>query len=314
MKLTSGANLTVPLKLIKYALRDAHDPAVVAKWKPILAVKERAFDSLIRPDRTGGGLVLNDIQGSIGNEEDGKVQFKSKDTGKNVQVDISIFQAMLFANGPPPGAKPQLFRLNDMDGNVIPVAALTKKDDGYTVATIGGVKLEVTNASLVKLDFSRGKRTYLSSTELPYDGKPKVTCNLVPEGYADLIFGPVIDKVKSPTTSDLLPIRMGGVTYAHGLSVHAYTELVYKVNSEYEWFNAKLGFDDEVGGLAVPVIVQIFGDGKELETITLNRADYKEPKDLKILIKDVDRLIIKVKSGGLLDNGWVEFGDARVSK
>ena len=97
-------------------------------------------------------------------------------------------------------------------------------------------------------------------------------------------------------------------------SLHPKTELIYNLDSNYEWFNATLGFSDDVDGPSVPIVIEILGDGKQLASLPLNRKDYKEPKELKILIKDVDRLIIKVTADGMLDSGWVEFGDARVNK
>jgi len=309
LKLTNGAKIEVSLKLVKYVLREAHDPAVQAKWKPILAQKNQVLDSVIMPYLRGGNFVLADIAGTIGVEEGGKLGFVPG--GKPIPVDVKAFQALLFANGPPTGARPQIFRLNDVDGNVIPVAGIKVKGNDFTLTTVGGVNIDMPAVAMVKLDFRMGKLRYLSEM----DAKQLVSSNLVPDQkHAEALYGAVMDKVKSPTSNDMLPIRMKGVTYKHGLSVHAKTELIYKLDSDYEWFNATLGFSDDVGGPSVPIVIEIFGDGKQLKTITLNRKDYKEPKELKIQIKDVDRLIIKVTAGGMLDSGWVEFGDARVNK
>ncbi len=321
LKLTNGGKVTVSMKLVKFVVRDAQDAGIQKKWEKIAATtkEDRAFDGFVT--RTGDlgkpDMVLNDIAGTIGEavEEDGKtlLQFTPDATKVKGTYPVANIQALLFVNGPPKDAIPQIFRLNDVDGNVIPVAEFKATDNGYSVTTVGKVNIDVASASMVKLDFSKEKLTYLSDLN-PRD-EPKVECNLVPDkDYARLVFGPVKDKIKSTAGAELLPIRMKGVTYKKGLSLHAHTELTYNVDNRYEWFKADLGFDDEFGGLTVPIIVDIYGDGKELKSITLNRADYKEPEKLEINIKDVNRLIIKVRSGGVLDSGWVEFGGARVTK
>jgi hypothetical protein len=311
LKLTNGAKIEVSLKLVRFVLREAHDPVVQAKWRPILAEKDRAHDSVIIPDRRGGNFVLNDIAGRIGVEDGGKLGFVQGRLGKPIPVAVKSFQALLFVNGPPKGAKPQIFRLKDVDGNVIPVAGIKMNGKDFTLTTVGGVNIEMPAVAMAKLDFAVGALHYLSEM----DAKQSVSSNLVRDQKdAEILFGPVRDKVKSPTSNDMLPIRMNGVIYKHGLSVHAKTELMYDLDSEYEWFNATLGFSDDVEGPSVPIVIEICGDGKQLKTITLNRKDYTKPEELKIEIKDVDRLIIKVNSGGILDSGWVEFGDARVNK
>jgi hypothetical protein len=318
LKLTNGGSVTANMKLLKYVVRDAQDVGIQKKWEKIVVdSKGRSFDGFITRTGDGEKMVLNDIAGTIGDaiEEDGKVllEFTPDATKTKGTYPVGNFQALLFVNGPPKDAIPQIFRLNDVDGNTIPVAEFKAKDDGYSVTTVGKVKIDVAAVSMAKMDFSKEKLRYLSDLD-PRDD-PKVECNLVPDKeYAKLVFGPVKDKIKSSAGAELLPIRMKGVTYKKGLSLHAHTELVYNVDSKYEWFKADLGFDDEIGGLTVPIIVDIYGDGKELKTITLNRAGYKEPEKLEINIKDVDRLIIKVRSGGALDSGWVEFGGARVTK
>jgi len=321
LKLTNGASVEAPMKLVKYVLRDAHDEAVMKKWEALLQQRtqeDRNFDCVVIATYTGSGTQekldkLNGIPGTIGGEEDGQLDFLVTKTGKKSPVEMSHFQALIFNNGPPPGAKPPIFKLNDVDGNFIPVAKLAAKGTGYAVETVGGVKMETPFASMVKLDFRIGNLRYLSEPGME-PSKSETISNLLPDPKYVKLFEPVKDKVKSPTSSELLPIRMKGITYKQGLSVHAKTELIYPVKGEYEWFSAVVGFSDDVGGLSVPVIIEIYGDGKLLKTLTLNHADYKQPEELKILIKDVDRLIIKVRSGGLLDSGWVELGDAMVNK
>jgi hypothetical protein len=318
LKLTNGGKVIASVQLLKYVLRDSQDAGIQKKWEKIVAAsKGRDFDGFITKTGEGDKMVLNDIEGTIGEavEDDGKIllEFTPKATKTKGTYPTTNFQALLFVNGPPKNAIPQIFRLNDVDGNVIPVAEFKATDDGYSVTTVGKVKIDVAAVSMVKLDFSKEKQKFLSDFLPPPE--PKVDCNLVPDkDYAKLVFGPVMDKIKATAGAELMPIRMKGVTYKKGLSLHAHTELTYEVDSKYEWFKADLGFDDEVGGLTVPIIIDIYGDGKELKSITLNRAEYKEPEKLEINIKDVDKLIIKVRSGGALDSGWVEFGGARVTK
>ena len=112
------------------------------------------------------------------------------------------------------------------------------------------------------------------------------------------------------------PLVLAGVTslqlFAKGLSVHAYTELVYDISGEYKEFKAILGVDPKVPGDS-HVKVTIEGDGKELFSGEINRKD--EPRPLTLDIKNVKQLRIVVASAGLLDLGnHVCLADAKVSK
>ncbi len=312
IKLVSGVSLKVQMKDLKFVLKDAHDKKILDQWQPIISTKNRAFDALIVVNKDDKDRQLNVLDGTFGDIDDEQktISFVLSEANSRKDVPFANIHAFIFARGPLVNALPQLFRLQDVDGNTVPVAQVSRKDAGYTFTTVGLVKIDYPAEALVKLDFSKGKLTYLSDFEF----KEKFNYNLEEnQERAKLIFGPVKDKNMNRSG----PIRIHGNTYKKGLAVHAYTELNFDVKGEYEWFNTIVGFDDEISGVTTSVIVEVFGDGKELKSVKLDRAADKEPKKLEVNIKDVSQLRIIVRRGQAqsLDFGCgIELGDARVNK
>jgi hypothetical protein len=179
-------------------------------------------------------------------------------------------------------------------------------ENGYSITTVTGAKADFPLKSFTRWDFSKGKLTYLSDLE----AKPSETSNVN-----------FVEHYRRDKNLDGEPIRLpqknqDGVTalqlFPKGLSLHAYTELLYDIGGEYKEFKAVLGVDPKVQGDS-HVKVTIEGDGKELFAGEISRKD--DPKPLTLDIKNVKQLRIVVASTGLLDLGnHVCLADAKVSK
>jgi NPCBM/NEW2 domain/PA14 domain/Glycosyl hydrolases family 39 len=67
-------------------------------------------------------------------------------------------------------------------------------------------------------------------------------------------------------------ITLNGKTYSKGLGVHSDSELVYRLDGQYNEFRADIGIDDEVGSYGA-VVFQIFADGQKLFDSGLMKGD-----------------------------------------
>jgi hypothetical protein len=177
---------------------------------------------------------------------------------------------------------------------------------GFTVTTPAGAKIEYTPALVVKMDYSHGKRDYLSDmTPTKVDER----CN----GAGEAIH------YRRDLNLDDKPLHVNNTAYEKGLAVHAHTELVYDLNGDYREFRAIVGIDDDVKGVGRPVLVVIEADGQKLAEVTIQRGvkDKAGPIPLVRNVKDVKKLRIVVTHdpAEFLDLGLhVDLADAYVSK
>lgn len=293
LRLISGQEVKLPLSAVAYILTDAHDAAVRAEWQKLLA-KQGNHDLLAIKK----GDVVNGLEGTIG-EGDDKGETVGFELGdKKARVRLDRVHGMSFFRKLEPGADP-ICKVFDTSRNLLVAAAVEQTATGFTITTKSGVKIDYTAALLAKLDFSKGKLTYLSDLE---------PTRKVEKSALD-----GINHYRRDKNVDGGPLRVGGQTYGKGLALQAYTELVYDIGGEYKEFKVVLGIDDQVGGDS-NVKVLIEGDNRELFKGELIRKD-KKTIPLVVDVKNVKLLRIVVSSANLLDLGdHVDLADAKVSK
>ncbi len=299
LTLVTGQEVQSPLDVITFVLNDAQEPKLVQEWKEVLA-KKRSSDLLAR--RKDGELVT--LKGTFGEADaEGKeIQFDLNSSGAPRPVPIDRLHALAFLRQLDANAPSLACTLHDVQGNVLKAAAVSVTADGFAVTTQTGVKIDCAKASVARLDYSRGKLTYLSDLDPVKVIQTSTTGE--PEPY------------RRDKNLDGAPgLRPGGSQkFDKGLAVHAYTLLEYQLDGEYREFSCWLGIDEQVGGSEGPVVVKIEADGKEIFTATISRKD-KLPIEVKRNVKDAQRLRITVSSGELLDLGkHVDLADAKVSK
>jgi len=190
----------------------------------------------------------------------------------------------------------------DLAGNVIIAKSVQIDESAVSIESVSGATTKYAALNkLARLDFSKGKLSYLSDLD-PIEKDETSTEDLVfPYRRDRNLYGG--------------PLRLKGETYSKGLALHSRTVLTYDLGSEYQLFRAVLGVDDVVrseNGAAVYVKVIIEADGRELFRGDVRSKD--DPKPLALDVKNVRRLRISVVSP-LLDLGnQVDLCDARVSK
>lgn len=294
VKLLSGQDVKLPLAAVNYVLHDAHDAEMRNKWQRFLS-KQSNHDLLV--DKKN----LNTLPGTFGSGDDKgeTIEFELNATRK-VRIDLTLIQGLSFFRQRVAGDEP-LCKVHDATRNLIVASKIEKSDNGYTLTTSSGVKITYFTSMLARLDFSKGKLTYLSDLEP------------IRKMETSALEGDGIDHYRRDKNLDGGPLRLAGQTYAKGLSMHAYTELVYDIGGAYKEFKAMLGVDEQVGG-DTHVKVTIEGDNKELYMVEVKRKD-KKVIPIAIDVRNVKQLRIVVSSANLLDLGdHVELADAKVSK
>lgn len=293
LKLLTGQQVAVPLASLSSLLNDAQDAANRDDWQKKLA--RQGNHDLLAVKKEG---KVNTLEGTFGPADDKGEKIEFDLNGKKYPLTIAGIHAMSFFRRGGEEA-PVLCKVHDAGKNVLMAAKVTKAGNGYTVVTASGVKLDYPAALLARLDFSKGKLTFLSDLE-----PVKVVESSSLEG---------IDHYRRDKNLDGGPLRIQGAVYGKGLALHAYTELVYDIGGQYKDFKAVLGVDDQVGGDS-HCKVTIEGDDKELFAAEVTRKD-KKPVEVTLNVKNVKQLKIVVRSANLLDLGsHVDLADAKVSK
>jgi hypothetical protein len=297
LTLASGQVLEAPLNAVRTMLREAHEVDVRKEWTQILR-KRGALDLLVL--RSEG--KLDALEGTFGSGTGDGIEFVLSANDQKLTPKLSRLQGLIFVRKPDPNAVAPICKLVDTAGNVIVSKSVAIDGDDVKVESVaGGITTYPSLKRIARLDFSKGKLTYLSDLE-PIEKEETST--------EDLIF---------PYRKDRNlyggPLRIKNTHYSKGLAIHSRSVLTYDLGGDYQLFRAVLGVDDVVryeNGVAVRVNVVIEADGRELYRGEVTSSD--EPKPLALDVKNVRKLRITV-AAPLLDLGQqVNLGDARVSK
>jgi hypothetical protein len=300
--LLSGQAVKVPMSSIGQIMNEANDLKLATEWKSLFAGKKRSYDVVVARTSAGG---LNQLEGTFYEaSEDGKqIEFTLKGSDTKTKLMIDNIFGMVFLRPPDPNLPSLLCKLYDTQGSTITASSVVLKDGTFTVTTQCRVKLEFGLPLLAKLDYSKGKLTYLSDFEL---SRVRVVENSP--------LGTVQHFRRDKNLDGEGSLQIAGKTYPKGLALHAYCELVFDLEGEYREFQAVAGVDDRVGqGSDGPTTLRIEGDGKELLNIGLARKDGARPITLNI--RDVQKLRIIVISDDILGLGrHLDLAEAKVSK
>ncbi len=301
--------LSLPLTAVYSILRDAHDPKVRADWQKFVAKRGR-FDMLaVR----GADSLLNAVEGTfgLGLESGDGIEFTHQESGKKLSPKFAKVQGLLFVPRPGENVPPTLCRATDAAGNRVVAADVTARPDGVRFTTVSGVRVAYASlAKLAKLDFSKGKLTFLSDLSPavesdafaavygdPFDDKPRKVDSLV---------------VRKDATMADAPIKLDGTTFPKGLTVRGGTRLTYELNGDYKEFRATLGVDPAIDR-DFPAEVVIEGDGRVLAKEPVSRRD--RVRSIAVDIKGVQKLRVSVAAKGeTMLGAQVCLADAKVSK
>jgi hypothetical protein len=291
----------MPLKAISYILKDAQDPKVRDNpdWKAM--VKKRGSEDQVVRELNGR---LNGLTGTFTGGKDTKLDFIWNDN--KVAIDLAkAVVGLIFVNKPDPDAPVTLCKLSDINQNLLMVAKLEAKEGAdFVVTTVAGAKLTYRRDLLVRLDYSRGKLTYLSDID------PTVL-NELGDDFFDRRY--VRDRAR-----DGNQLQLNGQRFTKGLFVPVSTKLEYTIGGDYNEFTAQVGVDEGVPG-KVHVRLVIEGDGKVLFPPADDKGEFKrgdKPRQIKLNVKDIQKLTIAVEAVDPLNlfGQHLNLADAKINK
>jgi hypothetical protein len=288
----AGQTVKFPLASLGSMLGNAHLEKTRKDWADVVEKTSRSKDVLariatIKDDKTGmEQQVPNAAEGLIGEaSEDGSTIRFTLASGKEGDIPFTTIYGMIFSRKPDPSAAPVICRLTDTHRNLVMVSSAEGTPTGFTVTTPAGAKIEYTPTLVLSMDYSRGKRDYLSAmTPTKVEEKVAAAAN----AESDLHFR---------TDRSLYdgPLELNNTTYDKGLALHAHSELVYDLNGAYREFHAVVGLDRE-GQFGRTVLVRIEADGVEVAKLTFTRGDKDKSAPVVVTrnIKDAKKLHVIV--------------------
>src|SRR5205085_6142606 len=129
---------------------------------------------------------------------------------------------------PHPNAPPVLCRLFDTQRNVVVVSGAEATPNGFTVTTPAGAKIDYAPALVVKMDYSHGKRDYLS--------------DMTPSKVEEKVMGAANAESDWHFRKDRSlfdgPVELSNQPYEKGLALHAHADLEYDLKGDYHEFHA----------------------------------------------------------------------------
>jgi hypothetical protein len=302
----AGTIVTVPIASLKTVQKEANDVAIIAAWKQRMETIGKPTHDILFFKNPEGKLQYFEGTFYDATDEGDKIEFLAKDADSKNMAGLDKIAGMSFRRPAAVFPKSLLCRVSDTQGSTLMTASVELKDGTFVVTTVSGAKAELGTALLAKLDYSKGKFTYLSDYNI-------AQMRVVEKGAMNdpkMLFPFKRDTNLEGTG----PIMINSKSFAKGLSVHSYSDLTFELDGAYREFKAVIGVDDNIKqAFDAPTKIRIEADGKELSTIEVTRKDGAKPIALNVL--DVQRLRIIVSGDKLFGiSSHVALGDALVTK
>jgi hypothetical protein len=299
LKLLGGQQVQLPLASVVSIFRDAQDPQLHKDWEKIATAPVKRDRAVLL--RNG---ELNEIEGTFGDvdPEGKKIQFRVE-SGNVIPALLDNLRGLIFYRTTAAADTP-ICTVFDTEGNTLAATKVALEGETVQITTAAGAKITYAPQALARLDYNRGKLTYLSDME--------------PARVVERLYGEPLSHYRRDTNLDGQPLVLAGKPHAKGLALHAHTELEYNLAGKYKEFKAVLGVDtrpDAESQSLVRALVTIECDGeKRFSRVITGRT--VEP--LALNVRDVSRLRIIVQSadaGNVLNSyDYVALVDARVSQ
>jgi hypothetical protein len=289
LRTTSGLEATIDARAVLGVLLKDLPAADSARWLA-RAIERRSAD-VLTVDKEGQKADLEGILGAAG---PAGVQFTLD--GETVQVKRDRIESMLYAHE----FQPREGRADvvDSSGNFWTAASLQYAFGMLLLRTPSGIEVRLPAADVVRINFARGRLTFLSDLEptvvehTPYFDRPW--------------------EYRRDQNLDRRPIRVHGVEYAKGLVVHSRTQLEYAIDGKHRRFESLVGVEDSAGD-GGDAEARVVGDGKVLWQGRVRAG--APPLSASCSIEGVRSLRLEVDYGENLDLGdHVAWAEARLVK
>jgi hypothetical protein len=297
LTLLNGPTVKVPVASLTVVMKDAQDPQVRAQWDKFLAKKVKRDRLILGKDGT-----LNEFEGTFGEvDAEGKeIQFLGE-TGLKLKPSLQKAKGLIFFQTDP---LPQtaVCVVYDTHGNSLAASEVSVNGNAFTVKTPAGLTMPVEEKVLARLDYNRGKLTFLSDLD---------PTKVVERSGAGLVSRYRKDANLDGEQPILLANDKSAAQFTKGLSMHAYTELEYDLDGKYKDFKAVLGVDARTGSESQAELT-ILCDGQKMLTKSVSA---KAVQPIAVNVRNVRKLKIIVSSQNVLDlYDHATLAEARVSQ
>jgi hypothetical protein len=295
-----ATTLEIATQDIRWVRFQAENEAMAKQWAKIRDA-ETASDVLV----TRKDDVLDYHKGVLKNVTEEAIEFELE--GETLPVKRAKVFAVVYRHPAGRELPDALCAVHEASGSVWPARAVSLAGDKVEWTTPAGVKVALPVASVVRLDFSRGKIVYLGDLKpesvqwTPYFGLGK-ELPVRAEFYA-----PRVDRSMSGGA-----LELDAKTWKKGVAIHSRTSIVYRLPGRFSRFTALAGIDDRVRPRGhVRLLIQ--GDDKTLFDGPIAGNEPGKPLDLDVT--GVRRLSILVDFGNDLDIAdHLDLCDARLVK
>ncbi|MBN2120948.1 MAG: NPCBM/NEW2 domain-containing protein [Candidatus Omnitrophica bacterium] len=121
-----------------------------------------------------------------------------------------------------------------------------------------------------------------------------------------------IGKINKDLSFHGFSLCLDKVRYEKGLGVHANSEIVYSLDSRYDYFESYIGLDDAEDDSSGSVVFTVFIDGQKTYESPVMRWNSKT-EHVKIQIKDKQKLKLKVTDAGDgINTDQADWADAKL--
>ncbi len=295
--MAAGPEVAVPLSAL--AVLWLADPAGVddpALWRRRLLAETRKSDSVVlrNGDRVEGVIV--------GLDKDALKLRTEANNGVSIERGKVAYVALNGAAARTLVPKVVYGRLTLGDGSRLSVASLRADGQKVTGQTLFKASFALPLRHVMALDLRHGAAVYLS--------------DLKPASYEHV---PWSDELKWPWVADGTvaghDLRLAGGTHDKGIGLHAGSEITYRLDGEYQHFQALVGLDDRTGKEGkVRVRVRVDGKPRDLGWDgNLSAADGARAVQLTVDKAREITLVVERGRGGWWDTqGHVNWVDARL--
>lgn len=288
IELLSGQKAVLPLESVTGLLRDAQKEKLRKQFAKLVAEVTKSDRILVKLNDQ-----LNAVSGAFGDVGPAgkKIQFRLEGLGVIKSFTIAKMQGMIWHRIKTTYKAPVCMVI-DTTGNTLAAKDVALKGEKFIVTMATGDKIEFAESALAKLDYNRGKLTFLSDLE-PAARKSKSVLGF-PDGFL----------FRENRSLENQPIVIGKTTYDKGLALHSHYEVEYDLGGKFKEFRADLGVDARapLESRAIVIIqcdgVQVFRKQVDMTTTIPINLNVRNVQKLRIIVtsRDDEGLIARLGS------------------
>jgi hypothetical protein len=296
--LPGGDVLEMPTNVIRN-VRLQSSGTSAAEWTRLIDTKTDG-DLLV----IGKNETIDYHQGVLHDVTEETVQFELD--GELLPIKRAKIYGIAYHHSEKNAMPPTICKITDATGSQWEVRSLAGTEK-LEWTTPSGVRVAQSLDHIAQIDFSGGKRVYLSDLKpdmmrwTPYFESGK------PASAMERFYAPRFDR-----NFDAKPLQLGGVSYHKGIALHSRTEIVFRLSDRFSRFRATVGIDDAVRPNGKVRLV-VRGEEQSLFDAIITGGDAPKPLDLDI--SQTRRLTIVVDfADGLHAGDSLLLCNARLSK